>query len=432
MSINLEAEFQFLTTFEFDWYKDRNLVVNLPLAAIIHNNQLEKKSKKLKSNYPHGKIAFNTWHKLQICLSDITIIKHYSTKAEQDDSHFFQSDEYKRLIVNLSEIVAYSLSNLEFSDEYFSKTLGIIMRVPKASNILQPDVLNYSLLTCFGFQLISGTKWVSLFTKELKQENLLLHHIFIKPILYFSSKLLEAQSECRILFLGLSILRKYGALCIEKIEGEFKVEVDAITAFSKKQLRQNRFLKIAEGDETLSKKLGKKMYNEFESDLSKIFESFGYFVSLTKIGDRRVDLIVSSPNPNSFTFLVDAKSKKTPYNLPVQDERAISEYIQRYQNSRMAVPKLNFFLIVSASPSSHLEEKLKQLGHQCSIPIKFISATDLLFLYNNVTFVLFYEEFNKMVTETNPIITQTDIIKLLEKVKIKKDAFINFIKAIQY
>lgn len=137
------------------------------------------------------------------------------------------------------------------------------------------------------------------------------------------------------------------------------------------------FEKLASSHPSIHEKFGSRVPLEMEKQLSHILRALGFLVSSTRPGRRRVDVIAASWASPKYTFMVDAKSTKRSYYLPVSDQRAIQEYIAAYRNSSHTQPDLRFALVVSSSPASTLEPKLDNLSAQLGIPVRFISAKNL-------------------------------------------------------
>lgn len=129
----------------------------------------------------------------------------------------------------------------------------------------------------------------------------------------------------------------------------------------------------------LLKKYGERNVDKlFERQLSLIFQSLGFYVIPSKIGENTVDLICISSDPlNKFTFLVEAKSSKSPYSLPKKDSRAVIDYISNIKQALQSLPNLSFVLFIGQKPSKTIANKLKHLESTTAMPIRYASAEDL-------------------------------------------------------
>src|SRR5437867_1365392 len=100
----------------------------------------------------------------------------------------------------------------------------------------------------------------------------------------------------------------------------------------------------------------------FEMQLALLMQSFGFIVVQTRIGERRVDLIaISSGSYDPITCIVEAKTSRSPYALPVKDERALKEYVQDIRRSLTSLPPLKFVLLVSGAAARSLPARLHRV-----------------------------------------------------------------------
>ena len=203
-----------------------------------------------------------------------------------------------------------------------------------------------------------------------------------------------------------------------------------IALLNPSHFNHQKFLKLAKGDIAISKKLGAKLYIEFEKELAKVFDAFGFFVSHTSIGLKRADLIISTPKPASYSFLIDAKSCRTNYSLPTDDYRAIMNYVKDYRENSDILPDLKFFLIISSIPSKTLESKLKKLSNEVGMPVRFISADTFIYIVNNSNWTIFPQELLKSLTESEPILDNKWAEKLIKRIRGKKHAFTQYIESL--
>ncbi len=143
------------------------------------------------------------------------------------------------------------------------------------------------------------------------------------------------------------------------------------------QLRVDELSPLAKRSPALVKKYGAKQVERvFEQQLALVVQSFGAYVVPGRVGESSVDLICIS-SEQKVTFLLEAKTSGKPYALPTKDARALKEYVAGVQKALSTLPKLEFVLIVSGSPSSTLGKKIRLLEIDCGVPVRFCSAQEL-------------------------------------------------------
>ncbi|GAH05711.1 unnamed protein product, partial [marine sediment metagenome] len=128
------------------------------------------------------------------------------------------------------------------------------MKKLKYDDKLDQDLLGYYLITNHAAQLICATKWIASFSRDEIPAQL--KYIFINPMLTYIATLLKYRSGDPILNWGVTIIR---GLCSKSIE--FSKEFLAIdsTDFgipNKNHFDKDLFLRMANGNLKLSKKLG--------------------------------------------------------------------------------------------------------------------------------------------------------------------------------
>lgn len=116
----------------------------------------------------------------------------------------------------------------------------------------------------------------------------------------------------------------------------------------------------------------------FEEQLSLVFQSLGFYVVRACLCDRSVDLVCVSPDPREHsTVLVEAKTSAGPYKLPVDDERALLEYLEVTRRALTTLPPVRLVLLVGHKPARSLEPRLRRLETQGGLPVRFCSAGDI-------------------------------------------------------
>ncbi|MET7284677.1 hypothetical protein [Streptomyces sp. NPDC005573] len=148
-------------------------------------------------------------------------------------------------------------------------------------------------------------------------------------------------------------------------------------AFSSLKLPELHLL--ATRDESMKSRYGARRVEKiFEQQLALVVQSLGFYVVSTRTGEATVDLVCISSDPASpYTFLLEAKSSTHPYELPTDDRRALSEYIDDVRANLTTAPPLAFVLIVGGSAKEGIPAKLNRLELDSGVPIRFTSAQNL-------------------------------------------------------
>ena len=136
---------------------------------------------------------------------------------------------------------------------------------------------------------------------------------------------------------------------------------------------------LASRDKKLLSRYGAKQVEKvFEKQLALLFQSYGFYVVATKVGQKTVDLICISSDPRQkMTILVEAKTSGKPYSLPTKDRRALVEYAKDVKKSLTGMPNLEFVLITGPQPGSTLEGRLSKLEAEIQTPARYITAAEL-------------------------------------------------------
>jgi len=136
---------------------------------------------------------------------------------------------------------------------------------------------------------------------------------------------------------------------------------------------------LATRDKNLLSRYGAKQVEKvFERQLALLFQSYGFYVVATKVGQRTVDLICISSDPRrKMTILVEAKTSGKPYSLPTKDRRALVEYAKDVKKSLTGMPNLEFVLITGPQPGSTLEGRLSELEAEIQTPARYVTAVEL-------------------------------------------------------
>lgn len=174
--------------------------------------------------------------------------------------------------------------------------------------------------------------------------------------------------------------------------------------------------RLARRDSSMISKYGQKQVEEvFEEQLSLAMQSFGFVVARTSRGKRRVDLVcISRGHSEASTFLIEAKTSKDPYTLPVADQRALSEYAEQTRSRLPTLPPLRLVLVIGQSPAPSLESRLKALESTTGIPMRFCSTDLLSHLRISLVGPLDGSSFITQVLES-PVILPESLVDLIVK-----------------
>lgn len=142
---------------------------------------------------------------------------------------------------------------------------------------------------------------------------------------------------------------------------------------------------LSKRDGLIAKKHGVKgIEKAFEERLGAIFKTLGFVPVPARPGKAVVDILCVSPEPQLFSFLVEAKTSKAPYKLPKDDYRAIRDYARDFP---LRVPNLKpfeFILVVGPSYAETLPERLQELQAEIRLPVRFASADLIALLQQEV------------------------------------------------
>jgi hypothetical protein len=319
------------------------------------------------------------------------------------------------LLISLTYYSIYCLDHLaEEDEESVTDALGLAMR-PSIFEIQETgDMLLFSLAVKHAITISAGAYWLHSFSVPARGATILQHH-FLRPIAKSAAVLLSVSGLLDpVLNWGVSLLSRYAGRIVLKCTNTVQEQelLDYISLES--HVNTSRLVRLAENNEKLQEVLGARLYTEFEEQLVRLFQSFGYLVSHTQPGQQRVDLVVATPPPCAYTFLIEAKSSKSAYSLPTSDQRALREYISTYRQANLTLPHLKFMIIVSSTPSTTLEKKLISLSSSEGISVRFIAAKDLAYLRHNIAGAIPAKVLLDSIASSSPILGKSwldDIIK---------------------
>jgi hypothetical protein len=154
----------------------------------------------------------------------------------------------------------------------------------------------------------------------------------------------------------------------------------------------------------------------FESQLAVVFESLGFTVLLTRVGERRADLLcIGGDATQPFSFILEAKSSARGYGLPAKDERALREYVHDVRaHLATHAPPLRFLLIVGGAPARTLSGKLERLQADIQLPTRFITAQSVAELRKKLPGTVYHERFVEMILGGSCVLPDSFALSVLE------------------
>ena len=180
--------------------------------------------------------------------------------------------------------------------------------------------------------------------------------------------------------------------------------------------------------ESVIKKHGLKHVEKvFERQLALIFQSFGLYVVPTQTGKSTPDLICFSPDARaSFSFIVEAKTGKRPYALPVKDARALKDYARDVSAALKTLPPLKFVLIVANTPAKTMDAKITALQSSMGVPVRFCTARQIAELRETVPGPLPMETFLGEVLKSDPLLAEDFAARVAQGYEAVQGAHVKF------
>lgn len=197
------------------------------------------------------------------------------------------------------------------------------------------------------------------------------------------------------------------------------------------QLRVAELRLLAERASAVQTRYGQKQVEKvFEQQLALLVQSFGFYVVPARIGDATADLVCMSADSSAqFTFLLDAKSSGRPYALPMDDRRALADYVtDARSNLATAAAPVEFLLIVGGNPGSTLHEKLRDLEQALGLPVRFCPAHILASLREALVGPLPLAKWKEAVLRSPHILGPTAFVAVLDSVAAREAAKANVIR----
>jgi hypothetical protein len=123
----------------------------------------------------------------------------------------------------------------------------------------------------------------------------------------------------------------------------------------------------------------KQIETVFAQQLALMAQALGFLVVPAEVGDRQGDVICISNHPYTRgVFLLEAKTSRKPYTLPVDDQRALHEYVKTLRATTYHLGELQFVLLVGPVAAARLEARVKALEATCRVPVRYCPIEHLV------------------------------------------------------
>jgi hypothetical protein len=337
---------------------------------------------------PYGAIAVEAMKRLDYLLQHPELVEEFpKTSLKIGEEVFGPSSEvsYKVLLVSLTYYSVYCLERVDDEDgENLTDALGLAMKPLMFEAEQEDGLVPFSFAAKHAISIGAAAYWLHTFSKPAPSSAIMQYN-FLRPIAGSAGVLLSLSDPVEPVFSwGISLLSRHAGKiildCTSKIGRQDLLDY----ASTESNVNISRLVRLARNDAQLHEALGAQLYTEFEKQLMLLFQSFGYLVSHTRRGQRRIDLVVAASPPHPYTFLVEAKCCRSTYSLPTADERALRDYIATYRQASLTLPELKFVVIVSSRPSRTIGRKLMKLSSSEGIPFRFVEAEELARLRRRV------------------------------------------------
>lgn len=174
-----------------------------------------------------------------------------------------------------------------------------------------------------------------------------------------------------------------------------------------------------------------RLSDVLENQLTLLFQSFGFLVVQARRGERLIDLVCISGDPRApATVLVEAKSSARPYGLPTRDERAIKEYVSEVRRSLTTLPELALVVVVGATPARALEARLRRLERDTGVPVRFVSASLLVSLSENVLGLTPAMLIPELRSAEGPIVGDSIVVSVVKRLGEQREAHETLVRSL--
>jgi hypothetical protein len=187
---------------------------------------------------------------------------------------------------------------------------------------------------------------------------------------------------------------------------------------------------LAVHDQFATEKYGEKgLEREFERQLSLLFQSFGFYVVTASPGERAVDLVCvpTSPQPAG-VLLIDGKTSKHPYKLPVADQRALKEYFEHVCRTVTSLPRVTDILIVGPAPSTSLSERVRTLETELQVSVRYCPVAVLEDLREGLLGAVNHFDFFNALRLSSHVVGKQHIKELISRQRSKSDSVADLVK----
>lgn len=216
----------------------------------------------------------------------------------------------------------------------------------------------------------------------------------------------------------------------EAVDRRDKADIEFRDAVWRDAVSLRELSDLASRRDIVVEKYGEKnVESKFEESLNLLFQGLGFMVIPTRQGQRRVDMICISPGGEGdpYTILVEAKSSHSGYTLPTKDARAIAEYVDSVRGRLRTLPALRLVLIVGPEGAKTLSGKVKELDYDLPVPVRYMSARNLVFLREGLRGIVPARSFLKAMIAADGFVTAESIKPIFASHKAANAAHSEFV-----
>ena len=190
---------------------------------------------------------------------------------------------------------------------------------------------------------------------------------------------------------------------------------------------------LARRTDSIVQRYGKTgVETRFETQLALLMQSFGFLVIKTERAQRRIDLvcIAQSPEKESYTLLLEAKTTAANYALPTKDSRAIAEYVSSVRSALKTLPPLRLVIVAGNTPAKTVAAKIGTLEAECGVPIRYCDALLLARLRREVPGPIDSSSFLRVCIAAGRILGSLEINQLIKSDTTLRDAHSDFVQTL--
>jgi hypothetical protein len=383
---------------------------------------------------------FSMWQQIVISKAEIPL-ERFEWTCQQGHKHEVEGEELRgRLLLSVSGyfdfLVARFLAKGARKGEWpFPNALridGFRRFIPEKGSVLDNIRLSeFRILSFNYFFSLFGLYFTSLFRDRVVPRPLCalfesIAHDALSDL--FSSCFHAVGQDEKIAARRLT----YGILNFAKHVYAEVPNLDSARRFGPfSMIRLDELVPLARRDALLQRRYGvKNVERVFENQLALVMQSFGLYVVSTHIGRSTVDLVCISPTADErITFLIEAKTTKTPYALPLKDSRALRDYVSDVRRSLTTLPPLSYVLIIAFEPARTIRTKLAKLEADAAVPVRFVRAQQIAELREQITGPLPLRVFSANVLMGDGILEGSFVDAVVQSYRAEQEAHRAFVDA---